>query len=188
MAPSATRDMTRNMVASEPQIAAVVERATGGPWIAAAVGTATRSRAVPTTTAEDCQTARAMLALDRLVERLEEASVKLGDFTRALPVRPADTEVPPPLSANAPAASVKRWRKRPPRDDIEAAAHAVAKTYSPDNKPTQAEWWKAFNAQFPKPVARRVALSALDEHAEHLKRRPGEAKRRPGQTKRNRQS
>jgi hypothetical protein len=95
----------------------------------------------------------------------------------------ADGEVPslPPPSAGAPAASVKRWRKRPPRDDIKAAALAVAKTYQPDNKPTQPEWWEAFSAQFPEPVARSVALDALDKYAKHLKRRPG-------QTKRNRQS
>jgi hypothetical protein len=68
----------------------------GEPRIDAAVGTAT-------VTNSGHQVAR----LDRLVKRLEEASLKLSDYTRALPDAPADAEASslPTASASAPAAS-----------------------------------------------------------------------------------
>jgi hypothetical protein len=72
-----------------------------------------------------------------------------------------------------PVAPIKRWRKPPPTDKLEAAALAVAKTYQPDDPPIQAQWWKALKAHLPE-VTRKAALNALRDWAPHLLRRRGQ--------------
>jgi hypothetical protein len=76
------------------------------------------------------------------------------------------------------AAPVKRWRKRPSADDVKAAALAVAKTFQPDDPPTEPIWWAALNAQLGEEVTRAVALNALSDWAPHLKRQPGQKRNR----------
>jgi hypothetical protein len=77
-------------------------------------------------------------------------------------------------TADAPRRPVDRWRKPPSVEAIEAAALAVAKNYTPDNPPTQADWWTKFNAQLGEKVARKVALGALGDYAPQLKRLRGQ--------------
>ncbi len=85
----------------------------------------------------------------------------------------------PSPSAEAPAAPVKRWRKRPPREKLKAAALAVAKTYQPNDPPTQPEWWEALKEYLPE-VSRDVAIEAQREWAPHLLRKRGQKKRNRG--------
>jgi hypothetical protein len=89
-------------------------------------------------------------------------------------------EVLPPTDTAEDLASppAQRWQKPPPRDVLEAAALAVAKTYQPDDPPTQAEWWKALNAQLGADVTRKVALRALVDWAPQWQRQRGQKRNR----------
>ena len=86
----------------------------------------------------------------------------------------ADAPLPSPTKTTPPLPPVERWRKPPPLAAIETAARAVVKNYQPDNPPTQAEWWAAFNAKLGEPATRAVALKALGDFAPQLKRTPGQ--------------
>jgi hypothetical protein len=82
-----------------------------------------------------------------------------------------EVALPPAGAAHPP---VKRWRKPPSPAAIKTAARAVAKTYQPDDPPTQAEWWTRLNAELGEPVTRKVAFGALTNWAPQLQRRPGQ--------------
>lgn len=82
-----------------------------------------------------------------------------------------EVALPPAGAAHPP---VKRWRKPPSPVAIKTAALAVAKSYTPDNPPTQAEWRRDFNIQLSEPATRAIARKALGDFAPQLQRQRGQ--------------
>jgi hypothetical protein len=94
-----------------------------------------------------------------------------------------DEQVPePPRQKARTSPPVERWQKKPPLDDVKAAAFAVAETVSADDElPTESEWKAKLETQLGKTVTVELAVKALEQFAPQLKRQPGRQKKRTRQ-------
>ena len=108
---------------------------------------------------------------------------KLSVFWRdsnGVVIETVEVRLPTNTAAPAPSAPVQRWRKPPAAKDLEIAALAAAKTYQPDDPPTEPEWRQTLIDKLGKPVSRKVARGALARWAPNLRRKQGQKRNRRG--------